>query len=197
MPCTAARPRIRRVAITIGIATAVCPIVFPSGSAATTRWAGISSASTILATITSSQLPATPAAAIFSRPMANITRDRLVITRPPAMPGANTTNASTSSGTGLAWLARTCAAGTASAAITAVPSQDSSSTARVDPAQARSNSAPSLAGKDRESANYHRQGQHRGDGVEHLRGIVEDDDRAGGSAPVGQRDDYHGSMVDD
>jgi hypothetical protein len=59
------------------------PDCVPSASAATTRWAGISSASSTLATITSSQLPATAAAAIFSRPMANIARDRLVITATP------------------------------------------------------------------------------------------------------------------
>ena len=92
MPCTAAGPRIRRVAITIGVGTAVCPIVFPSANAATTRWAGISSASTTLATITSSRLPATPAAAIFSRSMATIARDRLVITATLAMAGANRAN---------------------------------------------------------------------------------------------------------
>ena len=99
MPRTAARPQIRRVAITSGIATAVWPTVFPRASAGATQRAGTSSASSTSATITSSQLPASAAAATFSRPMANITRDRFTITAAPAMPGANKTNASTSSGT--------------------------------------------------------------------------------------------------
>ena len=55
----------------------------------------------------SSQLPASAAAATFSRPVANITRDRLVITPMPARPGAISANPSISCGTWLGCLART------------------------------------------------------------------------------------------
>src|SRR5581483_2192054 len=78
-------------------------------------------------------------------PTANSTRDRFAITAMPASPGANIANAWTSCETWSGCLARTSAAGTAMAAITAVPSQDTSSTARVDPAQVCSNSGPSRA----------------------------------------------------
>jgi hypothetical protein len=77
--------------------------------------------------------------------MTNITRDRFAITATPAIPGANKTKASISCGTWSGCLASTCAAGTAIAAITAVPSQDMSRTARVDPALVWSNSGPSRA----------------------------------------------------
>src|SRR5579863_8976699 len=144
-PRTASGPQIRRVAMTSGTATTLWPMVLPRARAATTRRGGASSARITSATMTSSQLPARAAAAILSRPMANITLDKLMITAAPATPGANTANASISSGTWPGCLASTCAADTLIAAITAVPSQDISSTARVDPAQVRSKTGPSRA----------------------------------------------------
>ena len=51
---------------------------------------------------------------------------------------------------------RTCAAGIETAAITAVPSQDISMSARVDPAQVRSKSASSVADEHRERAGHDR-----------------------------------------
>src|ERR1700722_5176273 len=80
-----------------------------------------------------------------SRPRANITRDMAVMSAKPATPGAYSRNAWASWVTWSGCRARTCAAGTAHAAITAVPSQDISMTARVDPALVRSKSAPSVA----------------------------------------------------
>ena len=74
---------------TSGMATAVWPRVVASASAGTTRPAGTSWTSTTLATITSSQLPASATAATLARPMTNMTRDRFAITAAPAMPGAN------------------------------------------------------------------------------------------------------------
>ena len=56
--------------------------------------------------------------------MANITRDRFPITAAPATPGANKTNAATSPGTWSGCLARTCAAGTATAASCTQPGQE-------------------------------------------------------------------------
>src|SRR5689334_15831646 len=144
-PCTAAGPQILRVANTSGIATTVWPMVVPRASAAGTWLAGTSGTSTRQAAITSSQLPATDTAATLSRPMRNITRDRFEITATPAIPGANKTKASISCDTWSGCLASTCAAGTAIAAITAVPSQDISRTPRVDPALVWSNSGPSRA----------------------------------------------------
>src|SRR2546430_2128080 len=120
-------------------------MVVPRASAATTWRAGTNGTSTRQATITSAQLPASAAVATLSRPMTNITRDRFAITATPAIPGANKTKASISCGTWSGCLASTCAAGTAIAAITAVPSQDMSRTARVDPALVWSNSGPSRA----------------------------------------------------
>ena len=98
-PSTAARPQIRRVTSTSGIATAVWPTVFPTASAAATRCGGTSCTRTTSTTIVSAQQPARPAAATFSRPMTNITRVRFAITAKPATPGANRTNDCTSSGT--------------------------------------------------------------------------------------------------
>jgi hypothetical protein len=144
-PCTAAAPQILRVTNTSGMATTVWPIVVARASMATTWLAGTSSTSTMLATIVITQLPASATAATLSRPMTNMTRDRLAITAAPAMPGANSRNASTSWETWSDCLASTCAAGMAMAAITAVPSHDMSRMARVDPALARSKSAPSRA----------------------------------------------------
>ena len=46
-----------------------------------------------------SQLPASAAAAILSRLMTNITRDRFAITAMPAMPGANSAKVQVSCGT--------------------------------------------------------------------------------------------------
>ena len=74
-------------------------MVLPRASAATTRRAGASTASTASAAITTSQLPATAAAATLSRPMASIARDRFAITPNPARPGANRANPAISSGT--------------------------------------------------------------------------------------------------
>ena len=128
-----------------GTATTHWPIVVPSASAATTQCAGTSSTRMNEATMASSQLAARATAATFSRPIASITRDRW-LTRPiPINPGANAANPLTSCETWLELRASTCAVDTLIAAITAVPSQDSSTTARVDPAQVRSNSAPSRA----------------------------------------------------
>ena len=81
------------------MATTVWPMVVPRASVATTRRAGTSSTSTTSTTIMISQLPASAAAAILSRPMTNITRDRFAITAAPAMPGAYKTNPQISCGT--------------------------------------------------------------------------------------------------
>ena len=77
--------------------------------------------------------------------MTSMTRARFAITAVPAIPGANRAKASISCGTWSGCLARTCAAGTATAAISAAPSQDMSRTARVEPAQVRANTGPSRA----------------------------------------------------
>jgi hypothetical protein len=119
--------------------------VLPRASAATTRRGGTISASTASAAITTSQLPATATAATLSRPRAIITRDMFVMTPNPTRPGANRASAAIRSGTWSGCRARTWEAGTATAAVRAAPSQDTSSTARVDPAQVRSNTGPSRA----------------------------------------------------
>ena len=145
VPRTASGPRIRRAASTSGMATTVWPMVLPRASAATTRRGGTIWASTASAAITTSQLPATPTAATLSRPSAIITRDMFAMTPNPTRPGANRASAAISSGTCSGCLARTWEAGTVMAAVTAAPSQATSSTARVDPAQVRSNTSPSRA----------------------------------------------------
>ena len=63
----------------------------------------------------------------------------------PTRPGANKASAAIRSATWSGSRARTWEAGTATAAVRAAPSQDTSSTARVDPAQVRSNTCPSRA----------------------------------------------------
>jgi hypothetical protein len=145
VPRTAPGPRIRRAARTSGTATTVWPTVLPRASAATTRRGGTTSASTASTAITTSQLPATATAATLSRPSAIMTRDMFAMTPNPTRPGANRASAAIRSGTWSGCRARTCAAGTAMAAVAAAPSQDTSSTARVDPAQVWSNTRPCRA----------------------------------------------------
>ena len=85
--------------MTTGTATTVWPMVWPRHRAATTRRGGASSARITSATMVSSQPPASAAAATLSRPMTNITRDRLMITAVPAIPGAKQAKDWISSGT--------------------------------------------------------------------------------------------------
>lgn len=81
----------------------------------------------------------------MSLPRANSTRDKLVTMAKPATPGANSKNDSASGAIWSDFWVRTCAAGRATAIITAVLSRDSSMTARFDPALVRSKASPSVA----------------------------------------------------
>ena len=121
------------------------------------------------------------AAATLSRPMANITRDRFAITADArqARSEQGERPASAAAPDPAAWPGRERRA-RRSAASTAVPShgqqQDRSRRPGAGPVEHR----PVPGGQDRERADHDRDGQHRGHGAEHLPGVVEDDDRAGG-----------------
>ena len=80
-----------------------------------------------------------------------------------------------------------CAAGIATAAITAVPSQDISMTARVDPALVRSNASPSAADSTGKALVTIAIGSTEQTEVKTSDLVVEQDKGAGVAVAVGQR----------
>jgi hypothetical protein len=78
------------------MATTVWPIVIARASTAGTRPGGTSWTRITSTTIVISQPPARATVATLSRPMTNMTRDRLATTAVPAMAGAYKTNSQVS-----------------------------------------------------------------------------------------------------